>query len=61
MAFYRVYATYTQHVRVEVEADSKEEAEKIAEELNAGSFEHYDPMCDDNWQFDFDMTEKICD
>ena len=52
MKTYRVYARYTNHCYVDVEANSEEEAYDKASEIDGGDFINYDAMDDSQELYD---------
>ena len=55
MAMYRVWAKMTSYAYLDVDASSKEEAEKIAEEIDGGEFI---PTEDGDWEI-MDSTDEL--
>lgn len=58
---FRVFAKYEVYCSVDIEADSKEEAEEIAYNMDGGDFEQTreDAFDDGNWDIVEDLTEEI--
>ena len=59
MAMYRVWASYSTDCYLDVEADSKEEAEQIAEEADGGDFISCDSFDDGDWHICYDSTTEL--
>ena len=59
MATYRVWASYVTDCYLDVEADSKEEAERIAEETDGSEFTAGDGFDEDDWHICYGETTVI--
>lgn len=59
MAKFIVYAKMTSYCYVEVEANSPEEAEMIAEDIDGGEFTPYNNGCLESWDIDPTRTEEV--
>lgn len=56
MALYRVWAKMTNYCYLDVEADSIDEAEEIADETDGGDFINSE---DGDWEILYDQTEEL--
>ena len=56
MALYRVWAKMTNYCYLDVEADTIDEAEKIAEDADGGDFINSD---EGDWEIMYDSTEEL--
>lgn len=53
---YRVFAKMVSYCYVDIEAESKEEAEMVAEDIDGGEFEI---PSDGSWEIDPSMTKEV--
>lgn len=56
MALYRVWAKMTNYCYLDVEADTIDEAEEIAEDADGGDFINSD---EGDWEIMYDSTEEL--
>ena len=59
MKKFRVYARYDGYCYIDIEAETKEEAEAFAEEIDGGQFEPSDRPSIGMWNIVPDMTEEV--
>lgn len=56
---YRVFAKMVSYCYVDIEAESKEEAEMVAEDIDGGDFEPYDNGQCGSWEICPEMTREV--
>jgi len=56
---YRVYAKMVSYCYIDIEADSKEEAEMFAEDIDGGEFDLYHNGIDESFDIIPDMTKEV--